>query len=208
MKNIFKFMGIALMACSLTMVSCSKDDEKSDNNGGNGGNGGTTTEASAQVTFGSTTWDAATGTMNTDFVERYGVTINRLYKVDRQLPYVDFAITTTPGSYSAAASIQDAVDQEGNPQGYTYSAGLQSQDIAIVEYGNQTQVQTNDGYVGDWDCLNATLNLTACDLNAKTLSCTLNAEMYDFYSWMNGIVDNVEDADVENLTVTVNNFKF
>lgn len=27
MKNIFKFMGIALMACSLTMVACSKDDE-------------------------------------------------------------------------------------------------------------------------------------------------------------------------------------
>lgn len=27
MKNIFKFMGIALMACSLTMVSCNKDDD-------------------------------------------------------------------------------------------------------------------------------------------------------------------------------------
>ena len=28
MKNIFKFMGIALMACSFTMVACSKDDDK------------------------------------------------------------------------------------------------------------------------------------------------------------------------------------
>lgn len=27
MKNIFKFMGVALMACSLIMVSCKKDDE-------------------------------------------------------------------------------------------------------------------------------------------------------------------------------------
>ncbi|MBR1766345.1 MAG: hypothetical protein IJ745_04815 [Bacteroidales bacterium] len=27
MKNIFKFMGIALMACSLTLVACSKDDD-------------------------------------------------------------------------------------------------------------------------------------------------------------------------------------
>ena len=27
MKNIFKFMGIALMACSLTFVSCNKDDD-------------------------------------------------------------------------------------------------------------------------------------------------------------------------------------
>lgn len=28
MKNIFKFLGIALMACSLTMVACNKDDDK------------------------------------------------------------------------------------------------------------------------------------------------------------------------------------
>lgn len=27
MKNIFKFMGVALLACSLVMVSCKKDDE-------------------------------------------------------------------------------------------------------------------------------------------------------------------------------------
>ena len=27
MKNIFKFMGVALLACSMIMVSCKKDDE-------------------------------------------------------------------------------------------------------------------------------------------------------------------------------------
>ncbi len=31
MKNIFKFMGIALMACSLTMVSCNKDKDDDTN---------------------------------------------------------------------------------------------------------------------------------------------------------------------------------
>ena len=31
MKNIFKFMGIALMACSLTFVSCNRDDDDDTN---------------------------------------------------------------------------------------------------------------------------------------------------------------------------------
>ena len=32
MKNIFKFLGIALMACSLTLVACNKDDDKKASN--------------------------------------------------------------------------------------------------------------------------------------------------------------------------------
>lgn len=35
MKNIFKMMGVALLACSLIMVSCKKDDDS--NSEGNGG---------------------------------------------------------------------------------------------------------------------------------------------------------------------------
>ena len=38
MKNIFKMMGIALLACSMVMVSCKKDDDKTDDQGGQGGN--------------------------------------------------------------------------------------------------------------------------------------------------------------------------
>lgn len=42
MKNIFKFMGIALMACSLTLVSCNKDDD----------NSSTSDNGSISITFG------------------------------------------------------------------------------------------------------------------------------------------------------------
>lgn len=40
MKNIFKMMGIALLACSMVMVSCKKDDDKTDDQGGQGGQTG------------------------------------------------------------------------------------------------------------------------------------------------------------------------
>lgn len=46
MKNIFKVMGVALLACSMIMVSCKKDDENS-------------TESKMSVKHGTTAFDAA-----------------------------------------------------------------------------------------------------------------------------------------------------
>ena len=46
MKNIFKMMGIALLACSMIMVSCKKDDDN--NESGQGGQGGS---SSVNITF-------------------------------------------------------------------------------------------------------------------------------------------------------------
>lgn len=46
MKNIFKFMGVALLACSMIMVSCKKDDENSN-------------ESKLSVKHGTTAFDAA-----------------------------------------------------------------------------------------------------------------------------------------------------
>lgn len=40
MKNIFKMMGVALLACSMIMVSCKKDDENTSEGGGQGGQTG------------------------------------------------------------------------------------------------------------------------------------------------------------------------
>lgn len=59
MKNIFKMMGIALLACSMIMVSCKKDDDDTTNNGGNGGNGGNTTPTATY----SATWDGQAMTL-------------------------------------------------------------------------------------------------------------------------------------------------
>lgn len=62
MKNIFKMMGVALLACSMIMVSCKKDDEDTTNNGGGnngGGNGGNNTPTASY----SATWDGQAMTL-------------------------------------------------------------------------------------------------------------------------------------------------
>lgn len=57
MKNIFKMMGIALLACSMIMVSCKKDDDN--NESGQGGQGGGGTDQ-ATLTI---TWDGEAQTI-------------------------------------------------------------------------------------------------------------------------------------------------
>ena len=202
MKNIFKMMGIALMACSLTFVSCSKDK---DDEGGEGG--GTPQTASAKVTFGSNSWDATYGLMYTGYASQHSLIEGRLFQTQGQLPYVDFMTTINPGNYSAQITTTN-LDQNGNDVGYTYSQGTNSMDIYNVEYANQTQVQGSSSVHGDWGLISATLKVTAADMNALTYSAELNAVMYDYYSWFNELVNDVEDADTENLTVKINNFSF
>lgn len=203
MKNIFKFMGIALMACSLTFVSCNKDDDD-DTNTPDNPQGNT---PSAQVTFGSNSWDATYGLMYTNYVAQHSLIEGRLFQTQGQLPYVDFMTTINPGEYSAQITTTN-LDQDGNDLGYTYSQGTNSMDIYSVEYANQTQVQGSSSVHGDWGLISATLKVTAADMNALTYSAELNAVMYDYYSWYNELVNNVEDADTENLTVKINNFSF
>lgn len=202
MKKIFKLMAIAMIAVSLpTFVACGDDDEDDDDNNNN------TPTASAKVTFGSDSWDASTGLMYTGYAQNYNLIEARLFKVENSLPYVDMMITTVPGSYSAQITTTN-LDQDGNDLGYTYSQGTGSMEIYDVQYGQQTQVQTSSSYKGDWGLISATLKVDACDLNALTYSATLNAVMYDYYSWMNELVNDVEDADTENLTVSMNNYAF
>lgn len=59
MKNIFKLMGMALIAGSLMFVACNKDEEEENNNNNGGNNGGTTTTASYKITFNGNTWEPA-----------------------------------------------------------------------------------------------------------------------------------------------------
>jgi hypothetical protein len=190
------------MACSLTFVSCSKDK---DDEGGEGG--GNTQTASAKVTFGSNSWDATYGLMYTGYASEHSLIEGRLFQTQGQLPYVDFMTTINPGNYSAQITTTN-LDQNGNDVGYTYSQGTNSMDIYNVEYANQTQVQGSSSVHGDWGLISATLKVTAADMNALTYSAELNAVMYDYYSWFNELVNNVEDADTENLTVKINNFSF
>ena len=205
MKNIFKFMGMALIAGSLLFVACNKDEN--DDNGNNNNNQNQPATPKATVTFGSATWEVGASVGTNQYVAQYGLMYERLYKVDEQLPYVDLFHTPTAGTYTTEANI--ATQYEGTDSAYTDVSGDTDADhVYSIEYGEQTQVQTQSGYHGDWAMLNATMTISSFDANALKASFNVTARMYDYYSWMYSLVNDVEDADVENLTIAVENFTF
>ena len=85
MKNIFKLMGLALIAGSLAFVSCSKDDD----------------ETVMSVTYGETSWEAV------DFsVVNAGATMTATLYGDKSedFPAVTFVCGTTAQRYDLAAA--------------------------------------------------------------------------------------------------------
>lgn len=200
MKNIFKIFGIAVLACSM-MVAC---DNKNENEGNDTTPTTPTNTPSIKVTFGSDSWDGTYALLYTGYLQDYNVVENRVFKTQGQLPYVDAVITVAPGTYSAAITTE--TQYPGTDSAYTYSTGTGSTEINNVTAGIETQIQTSNGYTGDWHILNANLKMNAFDANTLTLSYELTAQMYDYYSWAYAIVNDVEDAEVRDLSVKVNNF--
>ncbi len=199
MKNIFKFMGLALVAGSLLFTACKKDENDTTD----------TTPAepqtTANVTFKGQTWEVGATNTNTQYVEQYGIMYERLYKVQQQLPYVDIMHSVQPGTYTS-----EAIIETNEEEGYTYVdsyTGMQDMGLYAVEYGEQQQVQGSQSASGDWGLLNGSLKLTAFEISSLTASMELTATMYDFYSWAYALVDNVEDAETADLSVVLNNYK-
>ncbi|MBP5526845.1 MAG: hypothetical protein J6X79_00150 [Bacteroidales bacterium] len=204
MKNIFKLLGIAVLACSM-MVACGPDEtEVPDPTPTPEPQPQPTTVAN--VTLGTYSWDAATATIYTANYEQYGLNEYTLYKTSNsEYPFVDFMVQATPGTYSAEATL-------GQAEGYTYY-GWQNMDIYDINYfeANVFSQQTSTGgtvYRGDWRPVTASLTVTAFDLNSLTASFVLTATMYDYASWYQDLVTNAEDADTKDMTVTVNNYTF
>ncbi len=207
MKNIFKFLGIALLASSM-LIACGKDNEE-DNNGNNPTDTTPVTpqpQTSAKVTLGTISWDAAIAEVFTGNYEQYSLNEYYLYKTSQQeFPFIEMMMQATPGTYNVTAEL-------GQADGYTYY-GWQSMDIYDINYfeANVFQSQTSSGqtvYRGDWRPVSAELTVTSFDLNSLTASYNLTATMYDFASWYQDLVTNAEDADTKDLTVAVNNYVF
>ena len=153
MKNIFKFMGVALLACSMIMVSCKKDDEN-DNNVAEGIN----------VTFNGNTW---TGNVNNcKYYASYPALQFAAAETAESFPMFDEVIMTAEtGNFNESAT-------SGNfPQGSTHN---------YVEYYDETYLTNNQGsYFGDWWALQATTNINSVDLTALTVSATMNGTMFN-----------------------------
>jgi len=199
MKNIFKFMGIALMACSLTMVSCNKDKDDE---------GGSTAANTATVNFGGNEWEATVGQASTANYAQYGIVQYMLFKTEGNYPAVNLMISGNPGSYSATSEVGEAEPNDYYPNGYNYYNWGGGYDLYRVDYLNSGAVQTQQGVRGDWAAKSAELTVSAFDANSMTASFNLTAVMYDFAGWYNGNFDDATDAEEKNLTVNVNEYTF
>ncbi|MBP5545913.1 MAG: hypothetical protein J6X59_01335 [Bacteroidales bacterium] len=172
MKNIFKVMGVALLACSMIMVSCKKDD--------NGEGSGDSQTASLNVTFGSANWNAASNiflhtsqgsnTLDENYLILYAFknaedANNMLGGQSAANPYIDGTLMTVPGSYTNQSSGGDVVSYNDPTDTYYYSGD-----------------NNNDpGTYLRWNPISSSFqeNITAVDLTARTMSSTFSCEHFD-----------------------------
>ncbi|MBR1549346.1 MAG: hypothetical protein IJ634_01765 [Bacteroidales bacterium] len=162
MKNIFKFMGIALMACSLT-VACGDKDNENDNEGGEGG--GNTTTTSVSVNFNGQNQ----GTMNSiqaAYNANYAVCVFDFFAEAQTFPGVEIYLNSSANGQSTATYDVSSMNLTGG-------------DCAICEFYESTSLRDGDGLTyGDWWAAEANSNVTAMDLTNLKASFTVNATMF------------------------------
>ena len=170
MKNIFKLMGLALIAGSMMFVACNKPEEEGNGNG----NSTPTPEPIADgiaVTFnGGQAWTNNAG---------YGV----IYF--NQSEVLEFNFQETENEYPifdmVTSKLTTGVETEqcettGNNQG-SFAA---SANMNYCEYYERTGlVDNNDNHYGDWWATEATTDIRAIDLTNLTITAKINGTMFD-----------------------------
>lgn len=183
MKNIFKFMGIALMACSLTMVSCSKDEE----------GGSDTPNASFSATLGSETMTVIDFKAADHSDEGY-LTVYGYESTANDSRFVQGFLETTPGTYDYQGTEGDIMNWRDPSYIYTDTEGV------LGEAGSQYWgYNTNPSSFQEI--------VTAVDLNALTMSATWTAEVFHIEDYIAaGGMDGIEmipfSGSINNMTWT------
>ncbi len=192
-----RFLGIALLACSMMFVSCKKDDTNQNNsnnqsenpggnggNGGNGGGGGQTTPDGTTITFNGATWVAA----------------NLLAADHTEDNYVTFLIEKTENCSSQQS---DTWLQGFMESVVCENATYESTTGDCMSYYDPSYIYTdNDGVIGDaggqywgWNAYKQSFveTITAVDLNALTMSATFTEDVFDIVDYINagGLPDNL-----------------
>lgn len=152
MKNIFKLMGLAMMASAL-FVACGDDEEETD-----------TVAEGIKVTFKNTTWN---GNVN-----------ESSYSADHNLVHFaaaeaaeDFPMFDEGFLSSEAGTVTESAGAQGSfAQGSTHT---------WVEYYENTSLYDGTNYYGDWWAEQATTTITSIDLTALTVSAKMNGTMFD-----------------------------
>lgn len=167
MKNIFKMMGLALVASSMMFVACSKDKEAT---------------YTATVQFGQAKWDAAAITP----AEQNGALKVMLEQNAGQFPQVVFVLDGKSGKEYTVAMASHLATEADVENGY--DAGV---DYVLDGLTGDTKNFSYLGYFtskyGDNEAnylpLNATAKVDAFDADDMELTATISAMMFDEENW-------------------------
>ncbi len=201
MKNIFKFMGLALVAGSLLFTACKKDEPETNDTTP------ATPASSFKVTFGEASWEAA-GTIFT-YTTQQGSTLDQNYLIlygfknandatamlggsQATEAYVSGTLTTTPGSYTYQTSGGDVVS-------YTIPG-----DVVYYEGDENNEA----GNYMRWQTISSTFieNITECDVTARKMSATFSVDQYDIENLINsGMTDY---GEITKLNGTIDNYSW
>ena len=177
MKNIFKLMGIAVLACGM-MVACNKPEEEDNNNNNNNNNNQQEQTNKLTISFNGTTWDAKASIF---------VNENQNGPFEGYLYFYAFkdasdATAITSGSNPSNAYVDGFLETTVGQFDYQSSQG------DYVEYVDPTDIyyysgddQNAAGNYLRWNCVKDSFveNITAVDLNALTMSCTFSCDHFD-----------------------------
>ncbi len=196
MKNIFKFMSMALVASALMVACGDKDDENTDTT--------PTPEPPTiaegfNVTFDGNAWTPTT--QNIRASEQYQAMLIMGYTGDNQMPMVDMM------TYQYGVSEGSGTASE---QGYTGDNDA----IYSLDYYDQGALFSVDSetgetsYYGDWWIKEGTFSVTAFDATNLTMTATCNATMFDATACFVNQTATVATAPTKALTFTLGNVEF
>lgn len=113
-------------------------------------------------------------------------------------PFIRMKFLRGEGSHSASMTIHDI------GLGYTIPGALSGDmQCGHVFYFERGEVHSPDGTVtSDWWPLNITMEVLNYDDSLKTATAYIHGTLFDYRSWVNREVVNVEDCDTVNFTIT------
>ena len=170
MKNIFKFMGLALMASSL-MIACDKNNEEPETPADN-------TPAGITVTFNGASWTPADATIAAGTTQSgINYILSDLYGSTSE----DFPEAYVVTTQREVGSVTNTYTED--------NMSLGQSGVVTCEYYNETALvnQSSGVYYGDWWAEEVTCDVKAIDMTNMKLSYILNANMFSaLEAYVNG----------------------
>ena len=188
MTKYFKLLGVALIATSLAFVSCGEDPVDQNDPGTNppteeedpGTGTGDVPAGTIAVTFGDTAWTPATS------MGVYYPSAGLVLAVAAS----DNSGETFPRADVCAYAAEGNMTDEWSEEEFGYTGGYAS----YIEYYHRGALTDGTYNYGDWWAKTVTINVTALDATALTISANVNAVMFDAYA---AYVDGMGSAAVE-----------